>query len=68
MVGQMFRMLSLTLAMKLLIATPVEASSHVPETRDSLGHGVWLPLALILTLALLTAPAVLPQTRKRDRR
>ena len=68
MFGQVFRFLLLTLAMMLLFATPVEASSHVAESKGSLGHGLWLPLTLILMLALLTAPAVLPPSSRRNRR
>jgi hypothetical protein len=63
-----FRLLPLTLATMLLVATPVEASSQVAETEGSLGHGLWLPLTLILTLAVLTAPAVWPRSGKRERR
>jgi hypothetical protein len=53
------------------IITPAGASAKVIESsgvENSAGHGVWLPLMLILVLALVTAPAIVPKSFWRARR
>ncbi|MCC6791770.1 MAG: hypothetical protein IT336_08800 [Thermomicrobiales bacterium] len=68
MVGTFYRAVALALVALAFGVTQVGAQTHVSVREAPVGHGIWLPLSLIVVLALLTAPAVMPRSGKRQRR
>jgi hypothetical protein len=63
--------LSLALVIYLSIIAPVHAATRAIGDGGSdqpADHGIWLPFVLVVALALVIAPALLPGSAKRWRR